>query len=79
VSKTIAELRNTPDDVLITKHDALASNTVVGVSYYLDEIRRREATRQGDRLERLTRAMAWMTGVITVATIINLLVFIFGT
>ncbi len=43
MSKTIVELRNTPDDDLIAEHDALAVHTVVGVNYYLDEIRRREA------------------------------------
>jgi hypothetical protein len=38
---------------------------------YLDELRRRETLRQGERMERLTRSINLLTGVITGATIIG--------
>ena len=76
MSKTIVELRNTPDDVLIAEHDALAVHTVIGVNYYLDEIRRREAAQLESTMIRPTWAIAVLTFVVTVATIINLPIFI---
>jgi len=48
-AKTIEELRALSDDDLITEHDELAGNTVVGTDYYLNELVRRETERQGRR------------------------------
>ena len=64
-AKTIAELRLLSDEGLVKQHDALAATTVVGTGFYLDELRRREAARQGGLMIRLT----W---VITALTAINL-------
>lgn len=64
------DLAGMDETQLRAEHDQLAAqNPVVGVSYYLDELRRREAQRQGDRIERLTWVMAFLTAVITVATV----------
>jgi hypothetical protein len=76
MSRSIAELRATSDEKLIEEHDSKAPNTVVGVDYYLQELRRRDAARQGDRMERLTIAIAAMTAVVTIATLVNVAVFI---
>ena len=83
--RTIAELRNTADEDLIWDHDSTAAGTVAGVDYYLNELARRDAKRQGDRIESLTQDVkhltVWlviMTVVITTGTVINLLVFIFS-
>ena len=49
----------------------LAENTVAGVNYYLDEIARRENKRQQETMIRLTWAIAGMTLVVTIATIVK--------
>lgn len=70
-AKTIRELRLLDDETLIAQHDELLEqgSVVVGVEYYLDEIRRRDVERQGKRMERLT----W---VILALTIVNLVAFV---
>jgi hypothetical protein len=63
-AKTISELRGLSDEQLIEQHDHLAENTVVGISYYLSELERRQVERQG-------RLMLRLTWVVTVLTVIN--------
>ena len=75
---SIEQLRNTPDDELIKNHDTIAPTTVTGVDYFLNELRRREAAREQKTMINLTYAIVAMTLVVTIATIINLLVFISG-
>ncbi len=123
MSFNIEELRKLPDDELIKLHDSAAKNTVVGVNYYLEELKRREQVNQIENLLQGTmkmlevieiqskqihqmsetssqmvelsqgqsiqtdkmlgysvdtvnysRKMFWLTVIVTVATIINLLV-----
>jgi hypothetical protein len=50
MSSTYRELRSLTDDQLIDAHDGAAKNTVVGVSYFLDELRRREQARTNRNL-----------------------------
>jgi hypothetical protein len=76
MTRSIRELRDASDDELIRNHDMLARNTSVGVNYYLDELARRESARQQATMIRLTWAIAAMTLVVTIATIVNLIVFI---
>lgn len=42
---SLAELRTTPDEELINRHDELAKTTGAGVSYYLEELARRDLFR----------------------------------
>jgi hypothetical protein len=76
MTRSIRELRNASDDELIRNHDMLARNTSEGVNYYLNELARRESARQQAMMIRLTYAIAAMTLVVTIATIVNLIVFI---
>jgi hypothetical protein len=76
MTRSIRELRNTPEDVLIRDHDVLAESTVAGVDYYLNELARRENLRQQATMIKLTYAIAVMTLIVTIATIVNLIVFI---
>lgn len=41
----INRLRESTDQQLIEAHDTLATTTIVGVDYYLDELRRRDVER----------------------------------
>ncbi len=69
----IAELKKLSDAELIRQHDEQAKHTVVGTAYYVDELRYRQQAR-------LTRVMLWLTivitvltGVVTIATLHNVL------
>jgi hypothetical protein len=62
VVRSIRELRETPDDVLIAEHDDKARHTLVGTAYYTEELERRERRRAieaSDRLARRAYRLAW--------------------
>jgi hypothetical protein len=71
MSYKLAELQGMPMEQLIREHDEQAKTTIMGVNYYLDEIRRRQAKEQGDRIERLTVWLAGLTVAITVLTLVS--------
>jgi hypothetical protein len=70
----IAELRRMSDDAVIAAHDQISEQGQPGVSYYLDELARRGQLRQDEAMLRYTRHIDWMTFVMTIATIINVVV-----
>lgn len=77
---TLAQLRQASDDELISRHDALAESTVVGVSYYLEELARRDAARTTANMLAMTwsiRALTWMIAVLTFVNVILVGVSIF--
>lgn len=59
---SIEQLRAAADAELIERHDRIAGNTSVGVSYYLEELHRREQLRAMESSRRLARAAVWLTG-----------------
>jgi hypothetical protein len=65
------QLLEMSDDELIAIHDRLAENTVLGVNYFLEELRRRALDRQTQRLVELTVAIKRLTWVITALTIVS--------
>jgi len=74
---TADELRNTlTDDEIIKAYDLQNSRRLIAVgrhgaldpSMYLDELARRDAKRQGDRIEALTVVMANLTWIVTALT-----------
>lgn len=71
-AKTIAELRELSDEQLIEEHDLAATHTVVGISYYLDEIERRQVDRQQRQMLRLTWVVTVLTVINVVAVIVSL-------
>jgi hypothetical protein len=71
-AKTIHELRDLDDDALIAQHDALVhGGNPVGLEYYLDELRRREADSREQRMATLTRKMVILTRVIAFLAVVN--------
>ena len=65
-AKTLEALRSMSDEELIRQHDTITgpgTGRVVEPSYYLDELARREAKRQEDRMERMTRVIVALTAV----------------
>ena len=64
-------LRSMTKEELIRSHDSEVQNRAAHYNIYLDELRRRETLRQGERMETLTRSINRLTWVITGATIIG--------
>lgn len=58
MSDTLEQLRGKPIEELIAEHDRFATNTNVGVAYYLDEVARRDATALAEAIARNTEAVA---------------------
>ena len=57
------------DDDIIRMHDQMAVHTQVGIVQYRTELERRDAQRQGDRIEAMTRTMKRLTWTITALTV----------
>lgn len=75
LAKTLTELEKMTDEELKDGHYQAAQNTVVGVNYHLEELRVREMAGYARRMDLLTKCIGGMTLVVTVATILNLLLF----
>jgi hypothetical protein len=76
-SPTLTELREMSVDQLIENHDLLVTKpggTTVGTQYFLDEIARREQSKQTEAMLSYTRWITWMTVLVTLATIVNLVI-----
>lgn len=70
----LEQLRRMPKSNLIKEHDKQAKKTVVGINYYLDELKRREQMEYTNSIRRYTIAIAIMTLVMLGSTIINIFV-----
>jgi CHASE3 domain sensor protein len=70
MSEKIAELRALTDDDIVQRHDAHATNTVTSVSFYLDELRRREQVRAIEASNRLARRAFWLGVTNTVLALV---------
>lgn len=73
MSETIKDLRALTIEQLIEAHDQVALHTTVGVTYYLDELSRRENERRTRTIEGLTWAIFAFTAVVAGATVLLLL------
>jgi hypothetical protein len=88
----VSELHALPEAQLIEKHDALVEEAAATkkpnpsaklqwlerARVYTDELARREAVRQGERMEALTRSMNRLTKIVTIATIAGVIATIAG-
>jgi len=57
----VEHLRNMPEDELMQQHDELMERRSEHYNVFLDELARREAIRQGERMEALTRSLNRLT------------------
>jgi hypothetical protein len=73
MAETIEKLRSLSTEEIIQRHDARASNTVVGTRHYLAELARRDAEAQGKRMEALTRSMNRLSLVGVAVTIVGVI------
>jgi hypothetical protein len=77
-SPKLSQLAALSDQELAARYDSLAQNTVVGTAFYLDEINRRQMAKESRRMLGLTQAMARLTWVIAVLTVINVLAVVYS-
>lgn len=68
------DLANLSDDELVARYNTLASTTVVGTQFYLDELTRRRMSKESARMLTLTQTMERLTWVILILTVINIVV-----
>ena len=81
MAHNLSELRGMNIDDLIKLHDFEAKQTGTDVKYYLAEIARRDQDRQTEVMLSYTKTMLtytrralWLTVVVTIATIVNVVV-----
>ena len=79
MSHSLSELKSLPDQQLVAEHDDHARNTIVGVNYFLAELRHRDLKRlaesqqrAAEKMERLTKWITWLTVFIAIMTVANL-------
>lgn len=77
MSYTYEKLRRVSDEELIWQHDESAKHTVVGISYFLDELARRDAQKVNNSMLKCTKWITAMTAVMLLATIANVVIAIF--
>lgn len=77
MSLTYRELRKMSDEELIDQHDKESKYTVVGTSYYLEELARRDSQRVNDSMLRCTKWITAMTAIMLLATVVNVLITLF--
>ncbi len=68
------ELQKLSDEELIELYDKCAKNTVVGLSYYENEIVRRQNEKSNNIMVKCTVAITIMTAIMLLATIINVVI-----
>jgi signal transduction histidine kinase len=73
----IKNLDKMSDEELIEAYNSKASSTVVGTGFYLEEIRLRRQDKRNEKIENLTVRIYWLTLIVTMATLINVLIFIY--
>jgi cytoskeletal protein RodZ len=74
MSKKYHELMSLTDEELIKLYDAVANNTVVGLSYYIEELARRRTEKSNKLMAKLTIWIAILTAVMLLSTIANVIV-----
>ena len=74
----IEDLRELSEDELMRRHNASMQDRAAHYNIFLDELARREAVRQGERMEDLTQSINRLTWVITIATIFGVLLSAVG-
>jgi len=69
---TLTDLRSMPDDELIRGFDAtITSGWTMDPEDYLNELARRAAEAQGDRIESMTRVITHLTWIIALLTLVG--------
>ena len=71
------ELRQLSDDDLIERYDSRAKTTEFWADHYLNELNRRHQEHLTNQIKWMTVVITLLTGVVTVATLVNVSFFIY--
>ncbi len=74
----VRDLRSMSEDELMSRHDSEMLNRSAHYNIYLDELRRRETLRQGERMERLTSSINALTIIVAIATLVGVALTAWG-
>lgn len=78
MADSFADLQALSRDELLRRYDSIAQSTTLGLSFYRDEIARRESREATATMLALTKPMRNLTWVILVLTIANVLLVAFA-
>ena len=70
--KIFAEFQALSREELISLFDHESENVRLNLNFIKEEIWRGDADASSDRMEKFARQMWWLTGVITILTVVNL-------
>jgi len=71
IAPTLEKLKKLNEAELIAIYDNKAKNTVVGTSFYIDELRSREASSVNESVRRMTKWITLLTFLMTALTAVN--------
>jgi hypothetical protein len=75
VAQSYQDLRKLSKEEVIELYNRTAPNVQLGLAFFRDELAHREVDEQNQRLIKMTRGIWVMTFVITLATILNVVLF----
>ena len=76
MAETYQELQKLNDEELIKEYDDRAKQTDFQPDFYLDELNRRRQDRLTKQIKNMTAFIAVLTGVVTLATLVNVAFFV---
>ena len=76
MAETYQELQKLSDEELIKECDDRAKQTDFQPDFYLDELNRRRQDRLTKQIKNMTAFIAVLTGVVTLATLVNVAFFV---
>ena len=72
----LKKLKSMSDEEVVSTYNRLSKSTQVGTNFFMEEIRYREASKLNTQIVSMTRWITVLTVVITIATIVNVIVFL---
>ncbi len=75
---TYRELRELSDDKVVDMYDAEAERVGISLNFLRGELLRREQANQSATIAKLTWWITFMTVVVTVATVVNVIIAVRG-
>ena len=76
IVETYKQLRAMPLDQLVELYDGSAKHTDFGLGFIREEIARRDAEVQTEQMIVLTRQILWLSAVMTLLTVVNVMVVV---
>ncbi len=74
MARSIKEMMEMSDEKLNAEYEKVTAGNAPGLEFYHDEYVRRKQDKQTQTLIRFTKYITWLTYVVTVTTIVNLIV-----